>query len=431
MSNTANSPNREHKNYIKLTRNPALNISKSEKSIIKKKKAIPKHGLGQFLDNSLFRMIKWFVKTTIHVFGWRKCEFRYYKDTLPDKGIYDMEGSDGKTVKIALTADWASDTDQSIKVADCMSALNPDYTIHLGDTYYVGNVEEIKDNFIRDNSPWQPGTHGSFAMLGNHEMYATGEPFFSTLLPQMGITDKNGNVTCPQKAAYFCLQTDHWRVIAIDTGYNSVNFLSFFGFTTEKCDLEKRLLDWLDTEVNLKDDKRGIIFLSHHQYCSAFSKKQYDLPGIRLKEHRCNRDVIWLFGHEHCFSAYSKYACANGISAWCRCIGNGGMPIELSVFKKINNSAVAQKNLVMFDGRKDKDASNDVGVDVGFNGYTTIEFSGPCATITYYDINEKLLEEKWLAGPDGKITPVANGVKQFEGALNLFNNRPISDITSS
>ncbi|MGH7584071.1 MAG: hypothetical protein ACREL5_12675, partial [Gemmatimonadales bacterium] len=58
----------------------------------------------------------------------------------------------------------------------------PDHTIHLGDIYYAGDAESVESEFPGRASrpdlraiPWPPGSRGSFALNGNHEMYAKGE----------------------------------------------------------------------------------------------------------------------------------------------------------------------------------------------------------------------------------------------------------------
>jgi len=54
-------------------------------------------------------------------------------------------------------------------------------------------------------------------MDGNHEMYARGMAYFDVFLPRLGLAGGT-----PQQASFFCLENDHWRFIALDTGYNSV-----------------------------------------------------------------------------------------------------------------------------------------------------------------------------------------------------------------
>jgi predicted phosphodiesterase len=61
-----------------------------------------------------------------------------------------------------------------------MEQSDPDFTIHLGDVYYVGDDNEVRENFLGEKtSPYAPvrwpmGAKGSFALNGNHEMYADG-----------------------------------------------------------------------------------------------------------------------------------------------------------------------------------------------------------------------------------------------------------------
>ncbi len=52
---------------------------------------------------------------------------------------------------------------------------------------------EIKENFLGEpTSPyppvkWPQGKLGSFALSGNHEMYARGNGYFDAILPKMGL----------------------------------------------------------------------------------------------------------------------------------------------------------------------------------------------------------------------------------------------------
>ena len=79
-------------------------------------------------------------------------------------------------------------------VADRIRQFHPDLTIHLGDVYYVGDQTEIDENFLgKKTSPYEPvqwptGAKGSFALSGNHEMYARGMGYISSILPRMGFS---------------------------------------------------------------------------------------------------------------------------------------------------------------------------------------------------------------------------------------------------
>ncbi len=91
-------------------------------------------------------------------------------------------------------------------------AFNPHYAIHLGDVYYVGDRNEVDENFLGIKNEhnnfepclWPKGLLGSFALNGNHEMYARGFAYFDRMLPNLGRL-KNGQPT-GQLASYFCLE---------------------------------------------------------------------------------------------------------------------------------------------------------------------------------------------------------------------------------
>ena len=57
------------------------------------------------------------------------------------------------------------------------------------------------------------GSEGAFALNGNHEMYALGYGYFDHILPKLGVRGSPRG----QRASYFCLENDHWRIIALDT----------------------------------------------------------------------------------------------------------------------------------------------------------------------------------------------------------------------
>ena len=104
---------------------------------------------------------------------------------------------------IAICSDWATDTAESVAIAKQMGTHDPDFTIHVGDTYYVGSPEETRSNFTDSTSAWVRGKRGSFALLGNHEMYARGVAFFKYLLKTLGIKGQQRALRRPEKLALF------------------------------------------------------------------------------------------------------------------------------------------------------------------------------------------------------------------------------------
>jgi len=155
-----------------------------------------------------------------------RTSFRTYQHKAKN-GVYAIQPNPiGTGIRIAVAGDWGTGTDEAAAIATAMQNPTPDFTIHLGDVYSVGDDEEIRENCLGqkennyDGVKWPHGSRGSFALNGNHEMYAKGGPYFDTFLTTLGLEgDAEGQV-----ASFFCLEFEQWRIIAIDTGYNSVGW---------------------------------------------------------------------------------------------------------------------------------------------------------------------------------------------------------------
>lgn len=320
-----------------------------------------------------------------------------------NQGIFRMVAEPQEEVSIALLSDWASDTPESHLVA--AQCGRQDYSIHMGDTYYVGNEKEIAYNFSRENGSWPYGRLGSFAMLGNHEMYSSGKSYFTKLLPAMG-SYQNDVVKEQQAASYFCLENNEWRIIGLDTGYDSLK-----GWLGLKPNLGLELHDeqkqWLKDVVKLGDptDKRGIIILSHHQCFSAFEDEFIEPLTFLSSLIGSGRKLLWLCGHEHWCSVYGANPTPHGSLVYPRCIGNSGMPVELDkrngakVPKDTNPVAEANRKLVLYDNRKRETINGNIAL--GHNGYLLLRLQGENLNIDYYDDNDRkqagrlVLSESW------------------------------------
>ncbi|MEP7170506.1 MAG: metallophosphoesterase, partial [Bacteroidota bacterium] len=275
---------REQKELLDLSRNPFRSQWKSFKdSLSNKPPQYTMHGLKE--ESKL----TWIWKNLGHL-GNTHYAYQKYNNPVINKGIFKMPVGQGEEISIALLSDWASDTFESRNIA--LMAGEPDYSIHLGDTYYVGNSQEIANNFNSAfGGSWPYGKLGSFAMLGNHEMYSSGKSYFTQLLPYMGTY--SGDIK-QQEASFFCLENDHWRIIGLDTGYDSLR--GFFG-VKPKIDLKLHdwQMDWLRDVVKPGSDKRGIILLSHHQFFSGFENESEQLnPASQIAPLIGNdRTILW------------------------------------------------------------------------------------------------------------------------------------------
>jgi hypothetical protein len=286
------------------------------------------------------KMWVWISHVAKYIFQ-KKHKFRDYTTSGKGTGIYPI----ADRVKISLLGDWGTGTDEASLVAEQVHKSNPDYTIHLGDVYYVGDTNEVKENFLgKKTSPYAPvqwpmGEKGSFALSGNHEMYANGNGYYSDILPVMGLRDSGNAWGKGQWASFFCLENKHWRIVAVDTAYNSTAFdwgrLPIVGRSKwlrkgtrlkPSCKLPDALMAWLASTIKPDGDKRGLILISHHGCYSAFGE-WYQMPAKQLAQ-LIHRPVIWFWGHEHKLTIYENYGVQGGITAHGRCIGHGGMPVE-------------------------------------------------------------------------------------------------------
>jgi len=387
----------------------------------------------------------WFRKNMASLWSPPYAPYPYYSYPEANNGIFKMNKPAGEPIVIALLADWASDTAESRQIA-AMAGIQ-DYSIHLGDTYYVGNSNEMAENFDTDqDGTWPYGKLGSFAIPGNHEMYSGGTSYFTELLPYMGLyTSGQEAPEQVQQAGFFCLENENWRIIALDTGYNSLT--GMLGITPNiALELRPEQQDWLTNVVCPNGDKRGIILLSHHQCWSAFEQEFPNPAGFISSLFSPARDILWLWGHEHWFAIYGPLQLPNGANVFARCIGNSGMPVELNdtngnvhAPKSGYNTDPANRNLVLYDKRLRTMVDGDV--PLGHNGYALLTLNGPDAWISYYDDTSStrpILEETWTCNPatgalkgtgitDHTAVPGADPEK----ILSLFGDRWSDAITPS
>ncbi len=385
----------------------------------------PDYDMNGLIEENKFA---WFIKNLCNL---GNSHFRYQQYPRPEinNGVFKIQIDSSELTTIALLSDWASDTVESRLVAS-QASIN-DYSIHLGDTYYVGNKKEIAGNFNTDyGGTWPYGKLGSFALMGNHEMYSSGKSYFLQLLPYMGNYVRENNK--PQQASYFCLENDYWRIVGLDTGYYSLK--GWLGLNANlDLDLHTQQKEWLEKTVKLNDDKRGLIILSHHQCFSAF-EDEFPNPGKYISSLlQPGRDILWLWGHEHWFSVYGPNKLDNGSNVFARCVGNSGMPVEINskdkpkAPKNTDVSNALNRNLTLYDNREREVIDGKIAL--GYNGYVMMNLIGNRLTINYYDDNDKqqkgrkVLQEDWIVDiATGKISgiDITDFTKDSTKKLRLF-----------
>jgi hypothetical protein len=314
--------------------------------------------------------------------------FEFYTKEDSDQGVYEMQGDNGE-IRLALCGDWGTGTDEAYFVGQRIRESNPHYTIHLGDVYYVGDVAEVKQSFLGERNPdndylpcaWPCGSKGTFALIGNHEMYARGEAYFDNMLPALGLRGKGG-----QMASYFCLENEFWRIIGLDTGYNSVGWPILEHVFRPDCALPPPLFKWLK-EIKLGTDDRAIIVLSHHQYYSKYDQC-YPKPALQLSE-LIARPVLWFWGHEHRLVIYKEFRLGDGVKAYGRCIGHGGMPVEYPLPRpQLKDCPVEFIDERLYFNNED--------LRLGMNGFARLAFRGKTLRVEYVDLcGDVVFRENW------------------------------------
>ena len=342
--------------------------------------------LAAFMPQLIWRWLGEYIRFRI---GPKHPFLSYGKDSA-DNGVYRLQPTDGP-IRIGLAGDWGTGTDEAALVAEQIKTFDPHYSIHLGDVYYVGTTHEVEENFLGlevkgsayHPCAWPSGSQGTFALNGNHEMLARGFGYFDHMLPRLGLRDSSSG----QTASYFCLENEHWRIIALDTGYNSVGLPIIEYFFPPDCALRPEQLDWLRDIVRPDPgDPRGIIILSHHQYYSryddCFTKAAEQLAAF------FHRPILWFWGHEHRLAIYEQGKIGGGLTAFGRCIGHGGMPVDLRPPTPKHDYAV--------EFMDDRHYPNDEGITVGFNGLATMTLARERLEVSYLDLRgTKVFAEVW------------------------------------
>ncbi len=399
----------------------------------------------------LHYQLKAFLNSMVWVLTYLKYRFGM-RHPFPDysservKGIYPLSADFSpngaeEDVRVSLAGDWGTGTLEASLVANLIRRFRPHYTVHLGDIYFVGNSNTVRENCLGNPHgkkfhavTWPKGSRGTFALNGNHEMYANGHAYFDVLLPNLGMRAGLGSLAEGQKASFFCLKNHHWVIIALDTGYNSVGvpilertaYLKKIPHLGGDCSLPHAIIRWISKEVAPELDGRGVILLSHHQYCSAFEGR-FIKPGRQLFG-LVRKPVLWFWGNEHRMAIYGPTRVDGGIEAYGRCLGHGGMPVNIHTKVRVNSKRCP---LVIYDDRQYRRIS---GTPVGYNGYANLLFRGRRLTIKYHDIrleDNVLLTETWevsngtLVGKDIRINTPDPGLIQFHPDLRYAIEPPL------
>ena len=272
-------------------------------------------------------------------------------------------------VTIALAGDFGTgnfgaDPAPSKKIAGCIAALKPDYTIHLGDVYYAGTGGEEKKNFVNG---WPKGSLGSFTMNSNHEMYSGGNPYF-----QEAVGGEVFHLQAPY--SFFALENSNWIIVGLDSAYYADEHDLYMDGSLGSNAQSSFLQDLA------KKGKKVIVLTHHNGLPEDGSVPANGSPPTKLWAEVMRSfagsppPAYWYWGHVHAGVVYKPQA--NGVL--CRCAGHGALPWGLA--SELENNP----NVVWFERTKAGDPTDPVRV---LNGFVLLKLDGANFTETFYNEN--------------------------------------------
>jgi hypothetical protein len=226
--------------------------------------------------------------------------------------------------RIAILGDWGTGLYGAPMCATSIAseASGFDLLVHLGDVYYAGSQQEVKQRFL-NHWPWRDANPSTLsrACNSNHEMYSGGAPYFDMTLPAFS-----------QSSSVFLVENDHWLLVGLDTAYDDFQ-------------LHGDQAAWLDSLVASADGRRIILF-SHHQLFSHLSSQGSALQASLPKILDSKQVAAWYWGHEHLAAMYDEHP-SWGLSG--RCVGHGGYPYFRIAQGQRRAVAKGNDQLIRFD----------------------------------------------------------------------------------
>jgi hypothetical protein len=286
--------------------------------------------------------------------GWLSVAFEKLKALFRGKHKFTDHGGNVSAFRepladnavVALFSDWGTGEDTAARVMTQIRQRNPTHAIHLGDVYYSGTEREIRNRFLAPITTFGPplATCRYRALNANHEMYSGGHAYFDLTLPTFG-----------QAASYFNLQSTHFQLIGLDSGY-------------EDHGLKDPQATWLAAQLQVPNKKN--VLLTHHQLFSPFEDRAFDRKLHKKATPLLGGVHAWLWGHEHKAIVFGEHL---GIHA--RCIGHGAIPERVPY----GNRKFPNIPVIAIDERAAPGGSQNI------HGFALLTFQGAQVRVEYID----------------------------------------------
>jgi hypothetical protein len=313
------------------------------------------------------------------LWGWLKMSWKLIFKPTPHAWITPPPAPEpiADDATIAIFSDWGTALYGAPVIAKSVAALaRCDVGLHLGDTYYSGADDEIRDRLVKD---WPKCSSRTVSRIlnGNHEMYSGGVGYFNAF----------AQLPFKQKASAFAMQNANWLLVCLDTAY--VDF-----------DLDPAQVSWLKSLLASASDRQKVILFSHHQPFSQLDSQGPNLQTVLADVLSSKRIHAWFFGHEHRLVLYDAHP---QWSLKARCVGHGGFPAFRDDLKGGGGSTTQFISLSAKPGvpaAEVLDGPNPFVADdperYSPHGFLTLEFSGSQAFETYYSPDSQVVRKKTL-----------------------------------
>jgi hypothetical protein len=201
--------------------------------------------------------------------------------------------------RIALLGDWGTGLYGAPICAQSITNDPEPYAMimHLGDTYYSGTPEEMRDRF-KKFWPKRKAIHR--AINSNHDMYSGGFAYFDDIIAKSPFD---------QYSSYFVHENHWWTLIGLDTAYIDH-------------DIDEEQAKWLRATINAAGDRKIILF-SHQQLFSQWESQGTNFLVSFGDVIESGRIFAWYWGHEHRCCLYDEHPDYDFLA---RCVGHSGMP---------------------------------------------------------------------------------------------------------
>ncbi|MCP4396901.1 MAG: hypothetical protein GY801_06335 [bacterium] len=307
-----------------------------------------------------------------------KARFRWHT-RYRSKFVYELEEPGAKSpVDIALFSDFGTGLYHSLYIAKQFREQKSPYAIHLGDVYYAGRRSEFRDNFEKPLKPILKDT-SLFTINANHEMYSGGIPYFNYIDSRREAHPDRQK----QEGSYFCLKSERFQIIGIDTDYHHRSRYK-----------DRRFKEWLGARLRegRRDKQINILLSSNEPY-------EYGEKGVTLLFEDLGRFVrkdklvdLWFWGNTHYCALFDWTKRTPFIGS---CIGHGGYPYTRKTRDdKKEKKTPAPVLFLETAGRFPK--STGLRKNRGNNGY--------CVLRLHADGKVELKYIDWMGNPRYEIT---------------------------